>query len=216
MSIATLILGASGTGKTASLRNLDPTQCLLIQPVRKPLPFPAKGWAEIRAKGDGNNIYVTDDAAHIVSAMSKTNREIVIVDDWQYVLSFMFMRMRNLKGYDKFTDIGGAGFDIAKAASELGPNKRVYILAHSQTDDFGFTRIKTLGRMLDEKICVEGLFTTVLRTKVDQAKYCLLTHNSGADTVKSPMGLFESDEIENDLALVDTKICQFYEIPQHV
>lgn len=206
MSCATLILGESGTGKTASLRNLDPSKTLLIQPVRKPLPFRANGWRE----GKGGNIYVNADPEKIVSCMRRAPHDIIIVDDWQYVLALMFMNRRKENGYQKFSDIGGAGFDIARTASELAPEKRVYILAHTATDDFGNIRVKTLGKMLDDKIVVEGMFTTVLRTHVENGKYTFLTKNDGHDTVKSPIGLFEEGEIENDLAAVDAAICDYY------
>lgn len=204
MSIATLILGESGSGKTCSLRNLDPSKCLLIQPVAKPLPFRSGEWQK--------HIYVQSDSAKIVSAMRKTKAEIIILDDYQYILASQFMSRRNERGFDKFTDIGGSGYDIALAASQLEPQKRVYILGHTETDEAGNIRIKTLGRILSEKIVLEGMFTIVLRTNVDagNGKYTFLTQNSGHDTVKSPMGMFESREIDNDLAQVDETIVSYY------
>lgn len=213
MSYATLILGESGTGKTCSLRNLDPKNTLLIQPVRKPLPFRSAGWKEIKANGDGNNIIVCADPQKIINFMKVAPFDVIVVDDWQYILASMFMDARNVKGYDKFTDIGGAGFDIAKAASELAESKRVYVLAHTTSDDLGNNiRIKTLGKLLDDKIVIEGMFTTVLRTHVENGKYQFSTQNSGNDTVKSPMGMFSEKFIENDLAAVDETICSYYQI----
>lgn len=212
MSYATLILGESGTGKTCSLRNLDPARTLLIQPTRKPLPFPSKNWKEIRAKDDGGNIFVCSEARKIVASMYKTTCDIIVVDDWQYILANLFMDRRKEKSYDKFTDIGGVGFDIAKAASELDENKRVYVLAHTQTDENNRVRIKTLGKLLDDKIVIEGMFTTVLRTFVENGKYYFSTQNNGSDTVKSPMGMFPDRLIENDLEAVDKTICEYYGI----
>lgn len=212
MSYATLVLGESGTGKTCSLRNLDPKNTLLIQPVRKPLPFRSAGWKEIKANGDGNNIIVCADPQKIINFMKVAPFDVIVVDDWQYILASMFMDARNVKGYDKFTDIGGAGFDIAKAASELAESKRVYVLAHTTSDEFGNTRIKTLGKLLDDKIVVEGMFTTVLRTHVENGRYLFSTQNSGSDTVKSPMGMFSEQYIENDLAAIDRVICDYYGI----
>lgn len=212
MSYATLVLGESGTGKTCSLRNLDPKNTLLIQPVRKPLPFRSAGWKEIKAKGDGNNILVCSNPQAIINCMHASPFDVIVVDDWQYILASMYMAARNVKGFDKFTEIGGAGFDIAKAASELGENKRVYVLAHTTSDEFGNTRIKTLGKLLDDKIVVEGMFTTVLRTHVENGRYLFSTQNSGSDTVKSPMGMFSEKYIENDLAAIDQIICDYYGI----
>lgn len=212
MSYGCLILGESGTGKTCSLRNLDPKNTLLIQPVRKPLPFRSTGWKEIKAKGDGNNILVCSNPQAIINCMKASPFDVIVVDDWQYILASMYMAARNVKGFDKFTEIGGAGFDIAKAASELAENKRVYVLAHTTSDEFGNTRIKTLGKLLDDKIVVEGMFTTVLRTHVENGRYLFSTQNSGSDTVKSPMGMFSEKYIENDLAAIDQIICDYYGI----
>jgi phage protein len=212
MSYATLVLGESGTGKTCSLRNLDPKNTLLIQPVRKPLPFRSTGWKDIKQKGDGNNILVCSNPQAIINCMHASPFDVIVVDDWQYILASMYMAARNVKGFDKFTEIGGAGFDIAKAASELGENKRVYVLAHTTSDEFGNTRIKTLGKLLDDKIVVEGMFTTVLRTHVENGRYLFSTQNSGSDTVKSPMGMFSEQYIENDLAAIDRVICDYYGI----
>lgn len=212
MSYATLVLGESGTGKTCSLRNLDPKNTLLIQPVRKPLPFRSTGWKEIKQKGDGNNILVCSNPQAIINCMHASPFDVIVVDDWQYILASMYMAARNVKGFDKFTEIGGAGFDIAKAASELGENKRVYVLAHTTSDEFGNTHIKTLGKLLDDKIVVEGMFTTVLRTHVENGRYLFSTQNSGSDTVKSPMGMFSEQYIENDLAAIDRVICDYYGI----
>lgn len=212
MSYSCLILGESGSGKTCSLRNVDSSNALLIQPTRKPLPFRSTGWKEIKAKGDGHNIYVCDDVPRIIQCMKACPFDIIVIDDFQYLLANLFMRRRTENGFQKFSDIGGAGFDIVKAASELADNKRVYVLAHTQTDDFGNVKVKTLGKMLDDKIVIEGMFTTVLRTHVENGKYQFQTQTNGQDTVKSPMGLFTEQFIENDLAAVDKAICDYYGI----
>ncbi len=229
MSYATLILGESGTGKTASLRGIDPAKALLIQPIKKPLPFRSTGWTFVRTAVEqvplqngktiektrrlsGGNILVSTDIPFILQSMFETSKPIIIIDDWQYFLSFKMMALRTIGGYDKWNTIGGCGFDLAKAASDLGDEKRVYVLAHTAKDEGGITRIKTIGKMLDEKIVIEGMFTTVLRTVVDQGRYLFRTHNSGFDTVKSPMGLFDTDEINNDLAVVDAALCEYYGI----
>lgn len=231
MSFATLILGESGSGKTCSLRNIKPEDAILIQPVRKPLPFPSKGWklagTQVVEQADkrGNmttvtklsssgNVLCSQDIDFIIRMMNKTCKKIIIIDDWQYFLSFKFMARCSEKNYEKFTEIGNIGFKLAKAASELSEDKRVYVMAHTHTDDYGITRIKTLGKMLDDKICVEGMFTTVLRTYYDDGKYMFRTQTNGNDTVKSPMGMFEEKLIDNDLAQIDAIICDYYGIEE--
>lgn len=207
MSITTLVLGQSGTGKTASLRNLDPAKVALIKATEKPLPFRAAGW----------NQYTTDAWAMMIQAARKAvanGKEIVVVDDFQYLMANEFMRRSDEKGFEKFTEIARHAWEVISAMSALPAHVRVYILSHTQDDDYGRTKIKTIGKMLDEKITLEGLFTTVLRTQVQDGNYQFRTVNNGSDTVKAPMGMFDDEIIENDLAAVDQAVCDYYGITQ--
>ena len=207
MSISALILGESGTGKSTSLRNLDPAQTLLIQAIRKPLPFRSKDWKPVK---EGGNIIVTDQASDIIKAMRKTTRQVIVIDDWQYILANEYMRRTDETGYAKFTEIGRKAWDILTAASDLDAGKRVYILAHTQSDEHGRSRIKTIGKMLDEKITPEGMFSIVLNTAVQNGNYLFATRNNGSNTTKSPIGLFDDELIDNDLAAVDAAIFNYY------
>lgn len=210
MSIATFVLGESGTGKTTSLRNLHPSETLLIQSIKKPLPFRSSGWAYVSK--DGGNMIVSDQSNKIIEAMHKTRRPIIVLDDFQYILANEFMRRTEERGYDKFTEIGRHAWDILCAASELPDYVRVYILSHTETSDAGRIKAKTIGRMLDEKITIEGLLSIVMRTCVINGQYLFSTRNNGQDTVKTPLGLFEADHIENDIAAVDQAICGYYNL----
>jgi hypothetical protein len=214
MSIATLVIGESGTGKTASLRNFDPATTLLIQCQRKPLPFKAPGWGLASNANKQGNIIVTDLSAKIIETMTKTRREVIILDDFQYMMTNEFMRRSEEQGYQKFSDIGRHAWDVLSAAAGLPAEKRVYILGHTATDDFGKTRAKTVGKLLDEKISVEGMFTIVLKTVVEGGDYFFATRNNGADTTKTPMDLFPDDLIPNDLAAVDHAICEYYDLAE--
>jgi len=213
MSIATMILGESGTGKSTSLRNLDPAKTLLIQSLRKPLPFKAAGWKVHNGhQGSTGNIFVTDNAAKIEGLMRRSPHEVVVIDDFQYILANEFMRRSDEKGFDKFTEIGRHAWDILKAATELADDRRVYIMCHTASDDLGKVKMKTIGKLLDEKITPEGMVTIVLRTAVRDGTYLFTTQNSGNDTCKSPLGMFDDMVIDNDLAVVDDTICSYYGI----
>ena len=213
MSIATLIIGKSGSGKTASLRAMNPASTLLIQVVRKPLPFAAKGW-KYWDKGTcpTGNVFVTDQSETIVKLATKTSRNVIVVDDFQYVLANELMRRSDERGFDKFTDIARHGWDVFTGLTSLPNDVRVYLLSHSQEDESGAVKMKTIGKMLDEKIVLEGLVTIVLRAVVTDGRHEFSTRNSGSDTVKAPIDLFDDDRIPNDLADVDARICAFYEI----
>ena len=213
MAITAMILGESGTGKTTSLRGLDPAHTLLIQMVKKPLPFRSTDWKP--ATKDGGSVYVTDSSEKICAAMKRTSKEVIVIDDYQYLLANEFMRRvtdvaSGNSAFAKYNEIARHAWDVLMTANELAGHKRVYILSHTSTDDFGKTKIKTVGKLLDEKIVLEGLVTIVLRTVVQNGNYLFSTRNSGADTVKSPVGLFDDELIENDLAAVDSAIFNYY------
>lgn len=210
MSIAAFILGESGTGKSTSMRNMDPAQTLLIQSIKKPLPFRSSGWKYLDQSG--GNMLVCDQSAQIVAAMHKTKRTVIVIDDYQYILANEYMRRTDERGYEKFTDIGKHAWEIMCAASALPDHVRVYILSHTETSDSGRIKAKTIGKMLDEKITLEGLFSIVLRTVVMNGQYLFSTRNNGSDTVKTPLGLFEAEHIENDLAAVDAAIVDYYQL----
>ena len=213
MAITAMVLGESGTGKTTSLRNLDPAHTLLIQTVKKPLPFRSAEWKP--ATKEGGSIYVTDQSASICEAMRRTKKKVIIIDDFQYLLANEFMRRvtdvaKGNEAFAKYNEIARHAWDVLMAATSLPDHKRVYVLSHTTTDDVGKTKIKTIGKLLDEKIVLEGLVTIVLRTVVQNGNYLFSTRNSGADTVKTPVGLFDDELIENDLAVADAAIFNYY------
>lgn len=199
------ILGKPGTGKSFSLRNFDKAEVGVINVQGKILPF--KG-------GASWDITSTDDSDEITAAIKKMAQKykVIVVDDFQYVMANEFMRRSTENGYDKFTDIGRHAWDIANTVRSLPADVIVYVLCHTDTDQDGFEKLKTIGKLLDEKIFLEGMSTIVLKTHVEDGKYTFLTQNNGRDTVKSPAGMFPSYAIENDLKYVDDKIRSYYEI----
>jgi len=214
MSVTTMILGESGTGKTASLRNMNPSDTLLIQAIAKPLPFKSVRWQTFDAsRCPHGNIFHTDNAVQIIQIMQKTKRKIIVVDDFQYIMANEYMRRATENGFGKFTEIGRNTWEILNTAASLPADTRVYLLSHTETSDTGRTKIKTIGKMLDEKITLEGMVTIVLRTVVRDGQYLFATRNNGSDTTKTPMGLFEEELIENDLAVADAAIVDYYGAP---
>lgn len=214
MSIATMVLGESGTGKTTSLRNFNPAETLLIQAIKKPLPFRSNEWGYISKENAAGNIFVKDDKDSIIHLMHKTARKIIVIDDVQYIMANEYMRRSHETGFQKFTDIGKGIWEILNAASALPDDVRVYLLWHNQTDDAGNSKAKSIGKMLDEKITIEGMVSIVLRTAIINGNYLFATRNSGHDTTKTPMGLFDDETIPNDLASVDAAIQAYYNIGQ--
>ena len=212
MSTSTLIIGESGSGKSTSLRNLKAEDTLVLQAIRKPMPFKGAFKHFDKERAPNGNVFVTDNPPTIIQAMQKTPRPIIVIDDFQYILANEFMRRSGETGFGKFTDIGKNAWDIVNATIALADYKRVYILAHSEQTDAGRVKCKTIGKLLDEKITLEGMFSIVLRSVVRDGEHYFSTKNSGNDTVKSPIGLFETDPIPNDLAAVDAAICAYYEI----
>ena len=217
MSYPVLILGESGTEKTTSLRNLNPEHCVLIQSVKKPLPFRSAGWRRYDATTKEGNVFVTDKSETIVRIINGTSAPIVIIDDFQYIMANEFMRRVLDKesgnaAFAKYNEIARSVWDIINAAAQAGDVKRVYMLSHTQNSEDGNVKIKTIGKLLDEKITIEGMFTMVMRTHVNQGEYLFSTHNSGHDTVKTPLGMFADDYIPNDLKAVDAAITDFYGI----
>lgn len=202
MAICTLILGESGTGKSASLRNFQKGEVGIINVANKPLPF----------KND-LGMFNTSEYSLIKQALKKSKTKTVVIDDVQYLMAFEFMKNANVKGFDKFTTLADNFFSLIRyCTTELDEDMTVYFLGHTENDPFGNTKMKTIGKLLDEKITIEGLFTIVLRTFVDGGSYQFSTQNNGHDTVKSPMGMFDSQYIDNDLKAVDTAIREYYNI----
>lgn len=203
MAQLVFILGRSGTGKSFSLYRVPKNKLALINVQNKILPF--RGSAEIEQTA-------TDDSSEIIKALDiyAKNYDIIVIDDFQYLMSNEFMRRSYEKGYDKFTEIARHAWDIPDHVRKMPNNVIVYIMCHTDRDDEGNEKIKTIGKLLDEKICLEGLSTIVLKTNVSDGQYTFLTQNNGRDTVKSPAGMFPTYAIANDLWYVDQKIRNYY------
>lgn len=203
MGTVVFILGRSGTGKSYSMRNFDPSELAIINVQGKVLPF--KGGAKFTTKN-------TDNADEIISAMKAISNKVrvIVIDDFQYLMANEFMRRSNERGFDKFTDIAKNAWNVIDSIRLLPDNVIVYVMCHIDTGDDGVEKLKTIGKLLDEKIVLEGMSTIVLKTNVADGNYTFVTQNNGKDTVKSPFGMFPSRAIQNDLKYVDEKIRNYY------
>lgn len=201
MGVPVLILGESGSGKSASMRNFSPDEVKVINVANKPLPFKNKFES-----------VSTDDYRTIIKEMKMSKKKVLVIDDAQYLMANEFMRRATERGFDKFTEIAQNFWNLVQTVKELPDDVVVYILAHIERDANGNEKIKTIGKLLDEKITVEGMFTIVLKTNVTDGVYTFTTQNNGHDTVKSPIGMFPTFAIDNDLHYVDEKIRNYYEL----
>ena len=201
MAIIVMVYGQSGTGKSTSLRNFKPEDVCIVNVSGKPLPFKNK-----------HKTFNTDNYMAIDEAIKKAPAKSIVIDDATYLMTGEYMRTAKVSGYQKFTDLALNYYTLVKTAAALPDDKIVYFLGHSDIDSNGNEKFKTIGKLLDEKITLEGMFTIVLKTVVTDGKYQFSTRNSGQDTVKTPMGMFNEPLIDNDLAAVDKAIRDYYEL----
>ena len=199
--IPVLIIGHSGSGKSASLRNLTKEDYSLVNPLAKRLPF----------KG-GQTGLESCDYELIKKFIQETPKKIIVIDDSNYLLTMEMMKKAKETGYGKFTDIALNYWKLIEFIKNLDGDKRVYLMSHEEIDENGFVGVKTVGKMLSNQCCVEGLYTIVLRATTENGKYQFQTASLGNDIVKAPMGMFNTPLIDNDLKLVDDTICEYYEI----
>lgn len=203
MGVGVLILGASGSGKSTSMRNFQKGEVLVLNVAGKRLPF--RGALDIV-----NNATYEKIGKALMAQQYKT----YVVDDSQYLLAFdMFDRAKET-GYGKFTDLAVRFKNMLTYVNQKTPDDCVvFFLHHTETDENGRIKAKTVGKMLDNQLTVEGLFSVVLLAQTDGDNYRFVTQSDGATTAKSPMGMFER-EIDNDLKLVDTAIREYWQLAE--
>lgn len=199
MGIPVLILGASGSGKTASLRNFSETELGIFNVASKPLPFRKR-------------LPLINKPSYqlIMATLKKNSLKTYVIDDSQYLMAFgLFQRAKEL-GYQKFTDCALNFYNLVSSViNDTSDDTIVYFLHHTERAEDGHIKAKTSGKMLDNQLTLEGLFSIVLLAETDGKEHYFLTQSDGMTTVKSPMDMFPL-KIENDLKLVDTTIRKYY------
>lgn len=202
MGIPVLILGESGSGKSASLRNFDPEDVSIFNVAAKPLPF--------RKKLPSRS---TSDYGVIMQSIQASAKKSFVIDDSQYLLCFESFAKAKEMGYGKYTDMALHFYDLVQfVIRQTPPDVVVYFLHHTETaENTGKIKAKTMGKMLDNQLTLEGLFSIVLMCFTDGKKHLFITQSDGKTTAKSPMGLFDL-EIDNDLKAVDQAIRAYYDL----
>lgn len=201
MGIPVLILGESGSGKSTSLRNFNEDEIKVLNVASKPLPF------RKRLSVINNATYET-----IGKELIKNEFKTYVIDDSQYLLAFEMFDRAKETGYGKFTDIAVRFRNMIDFIVKKMPDDAiVYFLHHTETTDSGKVKAKTVGKMLDSQLTVEGLFSIVLICSADGGEHKFITQSDGYTTAKSPMEMFDT-EIDNDLKMVDETIREYWNI----
>lgn len=203
-SVPVLIIGKSGSGKSASLRNFKKDEIAIANVLGKPLPF----------KSDLEAPKV-DDYATILKAIEHTDKKVIVIDDANYLITNEFMNKSSVKGFDKYNEMGNNFFNLINGIKNVEGGKTVYLIMHEDTDDEGNVKPKTIGKLLDDKVNIQGMFTICLRSMFDNGNYIFRLKTNGQDCVKTPIGLFDEEQMENDLKLVDEKIREYYELDKN-
>lgn len=205
MGLPVLILGKSGSGKSTSLRNFKSDELALVNVMGKPLPF----------KGKFESTVSTTNYEDVQKAIFKTEKKVIVIDDFGYMMTNHLMKGKDAGGnkFDLYDDIASKPWQLLEwVRKRLPEDKIVYFIMHEAENEYGGVKPKTIGRMTDDKICLEGLFTIVLRCVFEDEQHLFQVHMRGNDVTKSPMGMFEEDTMDNDLRLVDKKIREYYEM----
>lgn len=225
MAQSVLVIAESGAGKSTAIRNLKPEETFIINVANKPLPF--KGWKNLypiwSKENQEGRMYTRPGANEIMACLKYINDrrpEIknIVIDDMQYMSAFEYFDKVDEKGYEKFNKIAKDLASIARSPQNMRDDLIVYMLTHAEEsiDAYGEKRIKakTVGKMIDNSLTLEGLFSIVLFAKVKkdksgEMKYVFETRNDGSNTCKTPFGMFDEFEINNDLELVRQAIINY-------
>ena len=205
MAIPVIVYGKSGSGKSRSLKNFAEDEILLVNIEGKELPFRKKFKYTMRS----------DDKDTIIAQIMKMPCKTAVIDDAGYLMTHHFMNNHRQKqgnaSFEMYDDIADKMYFLLKDIKEkVDPNKIVYIMLHEDTDDFGNTKFRTIGKLIDGKVCMEGMVTICIRCMSDNGVHFFRTATDGRDITKTPEDMFKEPEMENDLKAVDVAIRSFY------
>ena len=200
-SVPVLLIGASGTGKSTSLRNFTKDELAVVNVLGKPLPFKS----DIKAPK-------IDDYQSILKAIQGTKKKTIVIDDAGYLITNEFMNKSSIKGYDKYNEIANNFFNLINAIKNIDGGKTVYLVMHEDSNEDGDVKPKTIGKLLDDKVNIQGMFTVCIRSMFDNGNYVFRLKTNGQDCVKTPFGMFETETMENDLKEFDKVVREYYNL----
>lgn len=223
MSNTVLIIGESGSGKSSSIERFNPEDTFIVNVLGKPLPFrgASSKYKTISDDRKTGNVFCTDDHDTIVKVIKyidikRTEIKNLIIDDFSYLMTNEFMRRCIERGYDKYSEMAKQAWELISLANSTRTDLNCFVIAHSEIDESGVARCKTLGKVLSNKVILEGMVTCVLHAVIKDGQYKFLTQNIGSHLAKSPRGMFDEKLIDNDLKFVSEKINEYFNQPEGV
>lgn len=205
MGESVLIYGRSGSGKSRSLYNFGEEEIFLVQTIKKRLPF----------RKTFKYSMVTDKVDTIMAGLQKMPTKVAVIDDAGYLMTNEFMKRHGKKGanqFDLYNDIADNFWSLLDSVKALPDDVIVYFIMHEDSNDYGETKLRTIGKLLNDKVCIEGMCTVVLRCVIENGQHYFLTQGTGTDISKSPENMFDELKIENNLKYVDDKIRDFWNL----
>lgn len=205
-SVPVLIYGKSGTGKSTSLRNFKEDEVGVINVLGKPLPFKNK-----------LKSVTTDDYKTVLEAIVSAKAKTIVIDDAGYLIVNQFMRNHAKGGggnavFAVYNELADNYWNLINMIKKIPGGKRVYFFMHEDINDFGIVKPKTIGKLLDDKVSIEGMFTIAVRTMFEDGKYKFKLKTDGTDVTKTPFDMFEDKEMDNDLKELDRIITEYYDL----
>ncbi len=200
-SVPILLIGKSGSGKSTSLRNFKKDEIAVVNVLGKPLPF----------KTD-INAPKSDNYDAILKAIAKTERKTIVIDDANYLITNEFMNKTSVKGFDKYNELANNFWNLINGIKNIEGGKTVYLIMHEDTDENGNVKPKTIGKLLDDKVNIQGMFTICIRSMFENGNYIFRLKTNGQDCVKTPFGMFNEESMENDLKEFDKVVREYYDL----
>jgi hypothetical protein len=223
MSNTVLVIGESGAGKSTSLRNLKPEETFILNVLGKPFPFrgASKVYTKLSEDRTTGNLFSTDDNDRVLKAIrfvdaKRPEIKNLVIDDFSYLMTNEYMNRSSERGFDKYSEMAKNAWEIIQNLNATRADLNCFVIAHSETDELGRVKCKTIGKVLSNKVILEGMVTCVMHAVIVEGNYKFLTQDNGTYLAKSPMGMFKDRFIDNDLAIVKDAMEKYFNEDIHM